>query len=187
MEPVTMYINGSCKGNPGPGGWAAIVVYKDKERTIEGNALSTTNNQMELKAVIEGLKLLKHKPCHVSVVTNSTYPVMTKEKYERLSAKADWPNKELWAELVHVCNKYKHHVSYKTENSETDSEKTKRCDKFAKREAELANSMLDTAILPGKSCRELIEKFMLEERRENFEKRIRKRKEVLNDEFSYCE
>lgn len=184
--PVTIYVNGSCKGNPGPGGWAAIVVCKDVERTIEGNSFDTTNNKMELKAVVEGLKLLKNKPCHVNVITNSNYPVMNKDKFKKILDDESWPNRELWMELARVSCKYKHHVSYNLADIAPDEEKTARCKKFAKREAELANSMLDEAILPGKSCRELIEKFMLEERRMNFEKRMRKLKGEPEYEFSDC-
>lgn len=184
LTPVTIYVNSSCKGNPGPGGWAAIVVCKNAERNIEGNELQTTNNKMELTAVVEGLKLLKHNPCHVNVITQSDYPVMNKEKYERLRSKDDWPNKELWEELVNVCNKYRHHVSYN--KAEPDADKAEKCKKFAKREAELALQMTDDAILPGKSCKELIEKLMLEERRISYEERLRKLRGESEYEFSNC-
>ena len=66
MEEVTIYTDGACSGNPGPGGWGAILMYKDIKREISGSKKETTNNVMELTAVIEALKLLKF-PCKVNL------------------------------------------------------------------------------------------------------------------------
>ena len=72
MDKVTIYTDGACSGNPGPGGWAAILSYGAHEKEISGGATETTNNRMELTAVIEGLNLLK-RPCHVHIFTDSKY------------------------------------------------------------------------------------------------------------------
>ena len=74
MEEVTIYTDGACSGNPGPGGWGALLMYKDTKKEISGGKEDTTNNVMELTAVIEGLKLLKF-PCKVKLYSDSAYVV----------------------------------------------------------------------------------------------------------------
>ena len=74
MEDVTIYTDGACSGNPGPGGWGAILMYKDYKKEISGGKKDTTNNVMELTAVIEALKLLKF-PCNVKLYSDSAYVV----------------------------------------------------------------------------------------------------------------
>jgi ribonuclease HI len=69
---VDIYADGACKGNPGPGGWGAILQYKDKQKEIYGGASITTNNRMELQAVIEALQILS-RPCEVRIYTDSQY------------------------------------------------------------------------------------------------------------------
>jgi ribonuclease HI len=69
---TTIVVDGSCSGNPGPGGWAAILLHGEAEKVITGGAAMTTNNRMELTAVIAGLRALK-RPCEVVVVTDSEY------------------------------------------------------------------------------------------------------------------
>ncbi len=69
---VLIYTDGACSGNPGPGGWGALLVYGDHEKEITGGEFETTNNRMELTAAIEALRLLK-KPCKVNLSTDSTY------------------------------------------------------------------------------------------------------------------
>ena len=71
-KQVTLYTDGACSGNPGPGGWGAILVYKGTEREFSGGEEMTTNNRMELTAVIEGLSKLK-EPCTVTVYSDSKY------------------------------------------------------------------------------------------------------------------
>lgn len=71
-KQVTLYTDGACSGNPGPGGWGAILVYKEVEREFSGGEAMTTNNRMELTAVIEGLSRLK-EPCLVTVYSDSKY------------------------------------------------------------------------------------------------------------------
>lgn len=74
LKDVKLYTDGSCIGNPGPGGWAYILVYKDKEGTGSGGAPHTTNNKMEITAVIAGIKRLK-QPCNLTVYSDSKYVV----------------------------------------------------------------------------------------------------------------
>ena len=71
-ERVTIYTDGACSGNPGPGGWAAILIFRGVEKEISGGEAQTTNNRMELQAAIEGLKALK-RPCTVDLFTDSQY------------------------------------------------------------------------------------------------------------------
>ena len=72
MEPVEIYTDGACKGNPGPGGWGVLLRYKGQETQLKGAEPETTNNRMELTAALEGLKSLK-RPCKVSLTTDSQY------------------------------------------------------------------------------------------------------------------
>lgn len=72
MKNVEIYTDGACSGNPGKGGWGAVLVYGNTEKEISGAASDTTNNRMELTAVIEALKMLK-EPCHVTLTTDSKY------------------------------------------------------------------------------------------------------------------
>ena len=72
MKCVTIYTDGACKGNPGPGGWGALLICGDTEKELSGHAPQTTNNRMEMQAVIEGLNALK-TPCHINLYTDSTY------------------------------------------------------------------------------------------------------------------
>jgi ribonuclease HI len=72
MKKVRLVTDGACKGNPGPGGWAAILIYGPHRKELVGSEPHTTNNRMELKAAIEGLRALK-EPCEVEIVTDSEY------------------------------------------------------------------------------------------------------------------
>ena len=72
IKHVQLYTDGACSGNPGPGGWACLLVYKDIQKELSGGAAQTTNNQMELTAVIQGLSLIKEK-CAVDLYTDSKY------------------------------------------------------------------------------------------------------------------
>ena len=74
MEKVIIYTDGACSGNPGPGGWGTILMFGDHKKEISGGNPDTTNNMMEITAVIEGLKMLKF-PCEVEVYSDSAYVV----------------------------------------------------------------------------------------------------------------
>ena len=106
MKQVIIYTDGACRGNPGPGGWGALIKYDSVEKTIFGGQANTTNNQMELSAAIEGLAILK-EPCNVELFTDSKY-VMDgitqwiqnwKKNNWRTAAKKDVKNIELWQKL----------------------------------------------------------------------------------------
>ncbi len=103
---VSLFTDGACKGNPGPGGWGAVLQYGEHERCFKGYDANTTNNRMELLAVIEGLRALK-EPCQVTLTTDSKYVKngMTqwiecwKRKNWRTSSGTPVKNKELWQAL----------------------------------------------------------------------------------------
>ena len=78
MEEVTIYTDGACSGNPGPGGWGAMLMYKGNKKEISGGKENTTNNVMELTAVIEGIKLLKEAKADSSVLTLKSYEALSK-------------------------------------------------------------------------------------------------------------
>jgi len=106
MKTVNIYTDGACRGNPGVGGWGVLIEYGDVRKEYFGGELNTTNNQMELKAAIEGLKALK-EPCIVSLTTDSKYVMQGitswidnwKKNNWKNSSKKDVKNKELWVEL----------------------------------------------------------------------------------------
>ena len=107
MEEVTIYTDGACSGNPGPGGWGAILMLGENRKEISGGSADTTNNIMELTAVIEALKILK-RPCKVKVYSDSAYVVNAfLQKWIYGWMKKGWKtaggdpvkNKELWQEL----------------------------------------------------------------------------------------
>jgi ribonuclease HI len=118
MKKVTLYTDGACSGNPGPGGWGALLLFGDHEKAISGGEPATTNNRMEMMAVIEGLKQLKH-PCEVTVVTDSKYVLqgMTewikgwKAKGWKTADKKPVKNVDLWQALEAECAR--HHVTWK--------------------------------------------------------------------------
>jgi ribonuclease HI len=106
VKKVEIFTDGACSGNPGPGGWGAILRYGSKEKEMSGGQKETTNNQMELKATIESLKALK-KPCAVDITTDSSYVKNGITQWIFNWKKNDWKtankkpvkNKELWQEL----------------------------------------------------------------------------------------
>ena len=113
MKQVIIYTDGACRGNPGPGGWGALIKYDSVEKTIFGGQAITTNNQMELSAAIEGLAVLK-EPCNVELFTDSKY-VMDgitqwiqnwKKNNWRTAAKKDVKNKELWQKLDQLITQH---------------------------------------------------------------------------------
>ena len=107
MYRVEMYTDGACSGNPGPGGWGVLLRHKDVEKELSGGASETTNNRMELTAVIEGLKALK-KPCDITLYTDSKYvmegvtkwlPNWKRNSWKTSNKKGAVKNQELWEEL----------------------------------------------------------------------------------------
>ena len=114
MKQVIIYTDGACRGNPGPGGWGALIKFESAEKEIFGGQPDTTNNQMELSAAIEGLAALK-EPCSVELFTDSKY-VMDgitlwiqnwKKNNWRTAAKKDVKNKELWQKLDQLISQHR--------------------------------------------------------------------------------
>ena len=106
MKQVIIYTDGACRGNPGPGGWGALIQYAGTEKEVYGGLEDTTNNQMELFAAIQGLQAL-NESCHVDLFTDSKY-VMDgitnwihnwKKNNWKTAAKKEVKNKELWQQL----------------------------------------------------------------------------------------
>ena len=92
MKEVKIYTDGACSGNPGPGGWGAMLMYNESVKEISGGNKNTTNNQMELQAVIEALKLLK-EPCKIEIYSDSAYVVNAfLEKWIDGWIKKNWKN-----------------------------------------------------------------------------------------------
>lgn len=114
MKYVEIFTDGACRGNPGPGGWGALLRYNDKEKKLCGGEMNTTNNRMELKAAIEGLRTLK-EPCEVTLTTDSTYVknginswiAGWKKNGWRTSAKKEVKNKDLWVALDEQVTRHK--------------------------------------------------------------------------------
>lgn len=110
QELVELYVDGACRGNPGPGGWGALLRYRGSEKILKGATPNTTNNRMELTAAIEGLKALK-RPCIVSIYTDSEYVQKGMTQWIKKWRKNNWKNGdnkpiknlELWQELDALC------------------------------------------------------------------------------------
>lgn len=138
MEKVVIYTDGACSGNPGPGGWGAILMFKGNKKEISGGNENTTNNIMELTAVIEALKLLKY-PCQVDLYSDSAYVVNAfKQKWMDNWVKNNWKtstkepvkNKELWQSLYDLTQKHK--VNFIKVKGHSDNEFNNRCDEMAR-------------------------------------------------------
>lgn len=137
MKNVKIYTDGACSGNPGPGGWGAILIYNDVKKEISGGQKDTTNNQMELQAVIESLKLLKEE-CNIEIYSDSAYVVNAFEQKWipnwiknnwRNSAKKPVKNKEQWLELISLLEK--HTYTFIKVKGHSDNENNNRCDELA--------------------------------------------------------
>lgn len=137
-KEVIIYTDGACSGNPGPGGWGTILMYKDTKKEISGYKKDTTNNVMEITAVIEGLKLLK-EPCKVQIYSDSAYVVNAfREHWIENWIKKNWQNskkepvknKELWLELYALVKQ--HEVKFIKVKGHSDNEFNNRCDELAR-------------------------------------------------------
>ena len=146
MEKVIIYTDGACSGNPGPGGWGAILMYKDNKKEISGGKKDTTNNVMELTAVIEGLKMLKF-PCDVEVYSDSAYVVNAfNQKWINSWIKNNWKtsgkepvkNKEIWQELYELTKI--HNVKFIKVKGHSTNKFNNRCDFLATSAAKAINS-----------------------------------------------
>ena len=137
MKKVTIYTDGACSGNPGPGGWGAILMYNGTSKEISGAAKDTTNNIMEITAVLESLKLLKEE-CEVEVYSDSAYVVNAfnqgwienwKKNNWRTAGKDPVKNQSLWEELYALTQKHK--VEFIKVKGHSDNEYNNRCDFLA--------------------------------------------------------
>ena len=137
MKQVIIYTDGACSGNPGPGGWGAILEWNGVEKELSGGEAQTTNNRMELTAVISALSALK-EPCHVELYTDSKYvadAVMKRWVYAWKakgwvkSDKKPALNVDLWEKLLPLLKT--HEVVWHWVKGHSENEKNNRCDKLA--------------------------------------------------------
>lgn len=144
-----MYTDGACKGNPGPGGWGVWLKSGDHERELFGGELNTTNNRMELKAVIEGLSALK-KPCNVALYLDSQYVRKGitewikgwKAKGWKTASKQPVKNAELWKELDALVEDSGHNIEWRWVKGHSGDVGNERADM-------LANKGVDQALGRG--------------------------------------
>ena len=145
MTPqVVIYTDGACSGNPGPGGWGAVLIFGERERDIWGGEPATTNNRMELMAAIQALETLK-RPCKVELHTDSTYVQKGisewmhswKARGWKTAAKAPVKNEDLWRRLDTA--RLRHDVTWKWVKGHSGHTLNDRADELARRGiAELA-------------------------------------------------
>lgn len=137
ISDVVIYTDGACSGNPGPGGWAAILMAGGAKKELSGGEANTTNNRMELMSVISGLKALT-RPCNVEVHSDSAYVVNAFSQNWigkwasngwKNSAKADVANTDLWKELLELTKI--HNVTFVKVKGHADNEYNNRCDELA--------------------------------------------------------
>lgn len=142
MKKITLYTDGACSGNPGIGGWGAILIYNGVEKVLSGGEMQTTNNRMELTAVVEGLQAIK-EPCEVEVYSDSAYVVnaflqdwITSWIMNgwRTANKKEVLNSDLWKNLIEQTQRHK--VTWHKVKGHADNELNNRCDALARGEIE---------------------------------------------------
>ena len=142
MKKVEIFTDGACSGNPGPGGWGAILRYNGTEKELSGGEKDTTNNRMELTGVIEALKALK-LPCDVTITTDSKYVYDSVTKGWVYKWKANgWRkpdkkpalNPDLWSELLSLLDI--HNVTFNWVKGHNEHPENERCDRLAVAECE---------------------------------------------------
>lgn len=140
MKEIDIYTDGACSFNPGPGGWGAVLIYKDVEKRVSGFVPNTTNNRMELQAVISALDMLKEQ-CKVNIYTDSAYifNAFTNnwiEKWQvnqwKTSNKKDVLNKDLWEKLIEY-SAY-HQINWNKVKGHADDKYNNICDELARGE-----------------------------------------------------
>lgn len=137
MKEITIYSDGACSGNPGPGGWAALLIYNHHHKTITGYEPNTTNNRMELLAAIEALKLLK-EPCKIKLYTDSKYLQEGSTTWIHKWKLNNWrrkniliKNDDLWKELsIHI---EKHQIEFIWVKGHGSDEKNNLVDELARK------------------------------------------------------
>ena len=137
MKQLKLYTDGACSGNPGPGGWGAVLIYKDFRRELSGYDPATTNNRMEMQAAIEGLSALK-EPCEVALYTDSAYLAHAFQKrwldnWQKnnwlKSDKKPVENRDLWEALLALTARHK--VSFIKVKGHSTNKENNRCDELA--------------------------------------------------------
>lgn len=135
---VNIYTDGACSGNPGPGGWAAILFYKGFQKEIAGAQMDTTNNRMELTAALKALECLK-EPCDVELYTDSAYLCNAfvqrwvdnwQKNGWRTSKKEPVENQDIWEQLI--AQTHKHRITWRKVKGHSDNEHNNRCDVLAR-------------------------------------------------------
>ncbi|RKX46889.1 MAG: ribonuclease HI [Verrucomicrobia bacterium] len=148
-EPVEIYTDGACKGNPGPGGYGVVLVSGDHTKELSGGFRKTTNNRMELLACIEGLRALK-SPCDVVVTSDSKYVVEAINKgWARRWRSNGWKlspskrakNPDLWASLLDLCAT--HNIRFEWVKGHAGHPRNERCDALAVKASELKDLPAD--------------------------------------------
>jgi len=135
MKKVTIYSDGACQGNPGPGGWGALLIYGKARKELSGSCPACTNNQMELTAAIEALRALK-EPCEVDLYTDSEYVRLGMSQWLPAWKKRGWrrgkkplKNLELWQSLDEEAAR--HHVQWHWVRGHNEHPENERCDELA--------------------------------------------------------
>lgn len=138
MKEVNIYTDGACSGNPGPGGWGAVLIYNGVEKELSGGELYTTNQRMELRAAVEALKALK-EPCEVTLYSDSAYMVNAfhrgwLEKWQRkgwtTADKRPVENQDLWRELLRLA--HRHRIKWVKVRGHAGNSYNERCDTLAR-------------------------------------------------------
>ncbi len=145
IKAVTIYTDGACKGNPGPGGWGVLLLSGDTEKELFGGELATTNNRMELTAVIEALTALK-RPCKATLLLDSEYVRKGitewihgwKARGWRTAAKQPVKNVDLWQKLDAVVIQSGHEITWKWVKGHAGDPGNERADALANRGVEVA-------------------------------------------------
>lgn len=136
-QVVEIFTDGACSGNPGPGGYGAILKFGDEIREISGYEIETTNNRMEMMAVIEALRQLK-RPCNLNIFTDSQYVVKGMTEWLSGWIKRNWLtsqkkpvlNKKLWEELLNLCKGHK--IEWTWIKGHNGNPYNERCDQLAR-------------------------------------------------------
>ena len=134
MFQVTIHTDGACSHNGAKnaiGGYGAIIVFGDHEKVVRGHAVGTTNNRMELTAVLMAVLALK-KPCQIQVVTDSQYVVSGSKSMKAWLQKKDLPNRDLWLQLIEAGNKGGHKIKCVKVQGHSGEVYNERCDKIAR-------------------------------------------------------
>lgn len=140
MKAITIYTDGACSGNPGPGGWGAVLLYGENEKCISGFEPLTTNNKMELTAAIEALGQIKES-CKIFLYSDSAYLINAfnnkwLEKWQKnnwqTTAKKTVENQDLWLRLLNLSNQ--HFIQWIKVKGHADDQYNNKCDQMAKKQ-----------------------------------------------------